>query len=322
MYKNKSIGVSIPCFKTGKITIDVVNDILEYVDYVVLVDDNCPYETGKLVENAINSTKLYIIKNDINSGVGASTKKGFEWLLKKECDLILKIDGDGQMNASDIPKMYIPILQNECDATKGNRFTNMNQLKNMPKLRLLGNIFLSFISKFSTGYWELFDPTNGFIALDGKVLAKLPLNKIDNRFFFETDLLFRCGINNVAVKNVSVDINYNKKNSACSSLNAIKEIPHFLTKHFFIAIKRIAYQYFIFNFNPGSLDLLISFFFSIIALLVFIISILMNDFDYIFNSSITLLSFLISVLIAVKFYISFIYYDCSNNILSRKYENH
>ena len=84
MYRNKSIGVSIPCFKTGQITIDVVKDILGYVDYVVLIDDMCPYNTGNLVEKAINSPKLHILRNKINSGVGASTKKGFEWLLKED----------------------------------------------------------------------------------------------------------------------------------------------------------------------------------------------------------------------------------------------
>ena len=76
------------------------------------------------------------------------------------------------MDPSYIPFLIEPIINQASDFSKGNRFRNINVLIKMPKLRLIGNIFLSFITKLSTGYWELFDPTNGFIAINTKILGE------------------------------------------------------------------------------------------------------------------------------------------------------
>ena len=154
------IGVVIPCYMGGDITLKLISDILNYADTIVLVDDKCPLHTGKKVKESNINSKVHIIFNEKNMGVGGSTKKGFEWLLEKDCQIIIKMDADYQMNPSDIPKMCKPILKNECDSTKGNRFTNFEKLIKMPKIRLIGNVFLSYLTKFSTGYWEIFDPTN------------------------------------------------------------------------------------------------------------------------------------------------------------------
>ena len=92
--------------------------------------------------------------------------------------------------------MIKPIRNGETDITKGNRFINIEKLSSMPKLRLFGNISLSFLAA-STGYWDLFDPTNG-LAIHRDALEKINIDKIDNKFF-ETDLLFRFGLVNAFV---------------------------------------------------------------------------------------------------------------------------
>ena len=129
----KSIGCVIPCFKGNYRTLEIIKRCIELVNYVVLVDDKCPLHTGKKVKESNINSKVHIIFNERNMGVGGSTKKGFEWLLKKDCQIIIKMDADYQMNPSDIPKMCNPILKNECDSTKGNRFTNFEKLIKMPK---------------------------------------------------------------------------------------------------------------------------------------------------------------------------------------------
>ena len=96
----------------------------------------------------------------------------------------------------------------------------------MPKIRLVGNT-LSYMTKFSTGYWEIFDPTNGFIAFKSEVLRNIDLRKTDDKYFFETDILFRCGLKNIKIKNIEVDISYK---DIYSSLNPINELPRFLVK--------------------------------------------------------------------------------------------
>ena len=195
-----SLGVVVPCYMGGDITIKLIKNILNYADKVVLVDDACPLKTGKKLLKSEIGNKVHVIFNNKNLGVGGSTKKGFDWLIKNNFEIILKMDADYQMNPDDIPKMCSPIFKKEYQSTKGNRFTNIEKLFEMPRVRLIGNAFLSYLSKFSTGYWEIFDPTNGFIAFSSEALKEIDLKKTDNRFFFETDLLFRCSLKILLLK--------------------------------------------------------------------------------------------------------------------------
>lgn len=309
------IGVVIPCFMGGDITLKLISDVLNYADIVVLVDDKCPLHTGKKVKESNINSKVHIIFNERNMGVGGSTKKGFEWLLKKDCQIIIKMDADYQMNPSDIPKMCNPILKNECDSTKGNRFTNFEKLIKMPKIRLIGNVFLSYLTKFSTGYWEIFDPTNGFIAFNAETLREINFSKTDNRFFFETEILFRCALQNIVIKNVSIDANYF---SNYSSLNPLKEIYPFLIKNIKLIVKRIIYQYYILDFNVGSIELFLSLIFGIFAFIIGIYLFIVSNITNVLASAGTVSIFIILSIIGIQFFLSFIYYDCSTKVFLRK----
>ncbi len=310
-----SIGVVIPCFMGGEITVKLIEKIINYADKVVLIDDKCPLNTGKKIIDKNFGDKVKVIFNAKNIGVGGSTKKGFDYLLKENCEIILKMDADYQMLPEDIPRMCEPIIQEECEATKGNRFTNIEKLFEMPKIRLIGNTFLSYMSKFSTGYWEIFDPNNGFIAFKAETLKKIDLKKTDNRFFFETDILFRCSLKNIAIKNVSIDANYDNN---YSSLNPIKEIFPFFIKNIKLLIKRIIYQYYLLDFNVGSIDLLLSILFGfssfIFGIFLFIRSNITNELTTAGTASI----FTILSILSVQFFLSFIYYDCSIKVILRR----
>ena len=110
--KGLIIGCAIPCFKGGKETIRVIRSALRYVDYIVLVDDKCPFQTGKKVEKIfLSSGKVEVIYNHINIGVGGSTKKAFKVLQERDCQVIIKIDADGQINPELIPSLIKPQLR-------------------------------------------------------------------------------------------------------------------------------------------------------------------------------------------------------------------
>ncbi len=314
MMDKPTIGVVIPCYAGGHLTIKMIPSVLKFSDTLVLVDDACPLKTGKKINSIYKSSKIHVIYNKKNLGVGASTRIGFEFLLKEGCDIIVKLDADNQMNPEDIPKLISPIINNECDSTKGNRFTSIESINGMPKLRLLGNIFLSFITKFSTGYWELFDPTNGFIAFKNSALRKINLDKTNPRFFFETELLFRCSLRNLCIKNVQIDSFYGQE---YSSLNPLKELPNFFIKNLKLIIKRIIYQYFILDFNPGSLDLVLSLTAGLFSLFIGLYSILNNFSNNNLTSAGTVGLFTISTILSIQFFTAFIFYDCSTKVIYR-----
>jgi len=261
------IGCTIPCYKGGQITIDLIKKLHCYVDLIVLVDDGCPFKTGNLAKDYFkDSDKLHIIQNKFNKGLGFSVKRGFKFLIEKECEVIVKIDADGQMKPDLIPFLVKPLFENKSDAVKGNRFTSIDHFISMPKIRIAGNIILTFLNKISTGYWELSDPTNGFLAFNRLALKKVRLEKLDNQYFFESDLLFQCSLVNIFFEQLPMKSVYG---SEISSLNPLKQIIIFSKQHFINFFKRIIYQYFVLDFNAGSLEIIGFLFFSFSTLITF-----------------------------------------------------
>ena len=305
----------IPCYKTPDKALKVVRQSYKYLDIVICVDDCCPLNTGKEIENTFKDSKVRVLYHKENKGVGGAMKTGIKYALELGAKIIVKIDSDGQMSPDLIPSLINPIKLGKADFTKGNRFRDPNVIFKMPTLRFVGNFFLSFLTKLSTGYWELFDPTNGFIAINSSTLNLFNLNKIDNRYFFETDILFRCSINDIVVKEIAMEAKYDDETS---NMYPIAEIPNFLIKHILVFYKRILYNYFIYDFNPGSISLLIS-------CLLGLGSILFGGFYYyrgILNqvqtpSGIQTL-FLAMVFISSQFLTNFIYYDVTQRPLFRK----
>lgn len=254
MILDKSISVVIPVFNVGEDIIDFLKQMPEYVDQIYLIDDFCPLNSGKIVEKRKSDfKKITIIYNKKNLGVGGSIKVGYQESLKKNFDIIVKIDGDNQMNPNEMDKLIEPLLNGEYNYSKGNRFLMNEEIINYPKVKFYGNIFLSFISKLSTGYWDIFDPINGYTAITKESLQKLNLSKIDNGYFFETDMLFNLYLNGAKVKDVPVQIRYFE--NQIQNMNISKETFNFLFKNISRIIKRLKATYFKNNFSLGSLFL-------------------------------------------------------------------
>ncbi|CAM3335479.1 hypothetical protein CUTA107171_22650 [Cupriavidus taiwanensis] len=157
---------------------DVIESIDSLVSNIYVVDDCCPDGSGALVTSECTDPRVRVIRLPENLGVGGAVMAGYRAAIQDGMDVAVKIDGDGQMDPHDIANFVEPILAGEADYTKGNRFFNLDSLEQMPRVRLLGNAALSFMSKLSSGYWDLFDPTNGYTAIHCEVARHLPMEKI------------------------------------------------------------------------------------------------------------------------------------------------
>ncbi len=254
------IAVVIPCYKVSQTLKSVINDIGTEVTSIYCVDDNCPEESWKVAESIANKdSRIRIIRRERNGGVGAAVISGYKAALEDDAEIIVKIDGDGQMSAELIPNFIRPIYENRADFVKGNRFYHLKSLSGMPLVRIIGNIMLSFINKLSSGYWNLFDPYNGFTAIHAKVLKLIPMEKLNKRYFYEADILFRLSTLRAVVKNVPMDSVYENEKSNLSILNTLLTFPYL---HFNRMLKRIFYNYFLRNFNIASLYLILGSFLS------------------------------------------------------------
>ena len=246
------ISVVIPCYKVSSHILSVIKNIGTEVDTIFVIDDCCPEKSGDLVEKDCIDPRVRVIYHKINQGVGGAVMTGYRAAIAAGAEVIVKVDGDGQMDPSLIPVFTALILAGEADYAKGNRFFDLEEIRAMPKIRLFGNAVLSFMTKFSSGYWDLFDPTNGYTAIHADVARHLPFEKISNRYFFETDMLFRLNTLRAVVVDVPMDAQYGDE---VSNLKISKIISEFLIKHVCNFLKRIFYNYYLRDMSVASIEL-------------------------------------------------------------------
>lgn len=247
-----AVSVVIPCYREKAHVMEVIGAIGPEVSHIFVIDDACPDKTGDYVREHCRDPRVEVLSHERNTGVGGATMTGYRRALEAGAGIIVKLDGDGQMDPAMITTLIQPVANGEADYAKGNRFHQLQAISAMPAMRITGNMLLSFASKLSSGYWDIFDPTNGFTAIHAKAAGALPLDRISQGFFFESDMLFQLGLIRAVVKDIPMQARYGKEKSAIS---IPKIIPEFLFKHTINTFKRIFYSYFVREFGFASIQL-------------------------------------------------------------------
>ena len=253
------VGVVIPCFREKSFICGVLEKIPEFVSKVYVIDDACPEGTGDHVESNINQERVIVLRHKTNRGVGGAVLTGYSHAIQDGIKIIVKLDGDGQMNPAHITRFVDPIVSGDADYTKGNRFYQLRALKQMPKNRLIGNMLLTFLSKASSGYWNIFDPTNGYTAIHSAILNRLYLGRISTDFFFESDMLCKLGEVRARVQDIPMDARYGNEKS---SLVVHKIIAPFFYRHSKRLVERLLHNYFFRDFSTASIALVLGLFLS------------------------------------------------------------
>jgi glycosyltransferase involved in cell wall biosynthesis len=252
MNSKDRIAVVIPSFRVTRHILGVLGQMGPEVDRIYVVDDKCPDGSGGLVTRECRDPRVAVLYHEENQGVGGAVMTGYRAAIDDGMTVIVKVDGDGQMDPRLIARFAAPILRGEADYTKGNRFFDLEQIRAMPTVRLVGNALLSLMTKLSSGYWDLFDPTNGFTAIHADVARHLPFKRISRRYFFETDMLFRLNTLHAVVVDVPMDARYGDE---VSNLKISKIVTEFLLKHGRNFAKRIFYNYYLRNMSLASIEL-------------------------------------------------------------------
>jgi dolichol-phosphate mannosyltransferase len=314
-----NIGIVIPCFRVSNSLSEIIKKLLKLsfinkainISNIIIVDDCCPEHSYKSIKtNILKNSRVTLLKNKINLGVGGAVKTGYKFLLKKNIDYVVKVDGDGQMDINHIENFVDHAISKNYQYVKGNRFYNFETIKKMPIIRLIGNAFLSFLNKFSSGYWDIFDPTNGFTLISKETLEKLELDKINNRFFFESDMLFRLGLIKARVRDIPIQAIYENEKS---NLKIYKIIIPFLYFHIRNFLKRFVYLYLLRDISVATFEFLVG-----VPLILF--GIFYGSYQWHYYSLInkvaptgTVLLISLALLFGVQFILGFIHYDVDNN---------
>jgi glycosyltransferase involved in cell wall biosynthesis len=251
------ISVVIPCYNVAQHIEKVICRIPADINYIITVNDCSKDETECILLKLQQENKrLIYLKHEVNQGVGGAMLSGFKKALELDSDITIKMDGDGQMDHSNIHKLIKPIETGLADFSKGNRFRDFQALKNMPAFRRFGNLGLSFLIKAASGYWNVFDPTNGFIAIHKTALRNLNLDKIHKRYFFESSMLIELYYANAVICEVPMKARYGDE---ISGLSASKTLFEFPPKLLYAFVRRIVLKYFLFDFNIASFYILFGF---------------------------------------------------------------
>ena len=304
-----NIAVVIPCYQEKEHILSVLSEIGQEVTSVYVVDDACPDNTGDLVLNQCSDNRVVILRNKKNLGVGGATKVGYQKALEDGAKYLVKLDGDGQMSPSLIPSLLKPLINGEADYAKGNRFQSLSSVSQMPKGRLLGNFVLSFASKLSSGYWNIFDPTNGFTAIHAETAGRLPMNKISNRYYFESDMLFHLGLVRAVVKDVPMDAHYGDE---VSGISIPRVVPEFAFKHYINTWRRIFVTYFLRETNIATLQLIFGIFLLLFGITFGAINWVASDISGITASAGTVVLSALPIIIGSQLIISFLTFDTRN----------
>jgi len=249
-----TVAVVIPCYNVARHIKEVICNIPPEISWIIAVNDCSKDDTGNILATLQQENKRVVfINHEQNKGVGGAMLTGFQKSIELNCDITMKMDGDGQMDPFYIPLLLKPIKNDRADFTKGNRFRDLSALRKMPLIRRIGNLGLSFMIKGASGYWNIFDPNNGFFAIKNETLKNIDFKKIHNRYFFESSMLIELYHANAVVQDVPMKARYGDEKSGLSITKTLFEFPPRL---FIAFIKRIALKYFLFEFNIASVYIL------------------------------------------------------------------
>lgn len=245
------ISVVIPCYNVAKHIAEVVNHVPGDIHHIILVNDCSKDDTEcEILKLMQANDKIVYLKHEKNKGVGGAMITGFMKSLELNSDITIKLDGDNQMDTSYIPHLIKPIKEGRADVAKGNRFRDFRALKSMPAIRRFGNFGLSFLIKAASGYWNLFDPANGYLAYNKYTLENINYHRIHNRYFFESSMLIEMYYANSVIVDVPMKAKYGTEVSNLSVTRTLFEFP---PKLFYALIRRVLLKYFLYDFNIASL---------------------------------------------------------------------
>lgn len=249
MFENRTIAVVVPAYREQDRIAGVVNGLPDWVDAIVVVDDASPDNTSAAVR-ALNHPRVHLVRNPSNLGVGGATINGLKKARELGADLVVKMDGDGQMDPAFLEPMLRPLARGTADYTKGNRLRSLADLGEMPRVRLLGNAALTFLVKLASGYWHISDPQNGFLALRTDLLRQLDLDGLDRGYYFEDDILVGLNIVGARVADVPMPARYLGRHSSLSPWRMLFYFPPRLLRSL---LRRFWLRYVLYDFSPVAL---------------------------------------------------------------------
>lgn len=253
MYKDARVAVVVPAYREENHIASVIETMPDIVDHIIVIDDASPDATYDRAVAAADA-RTTVIRHEVNKGVGGAIVTGHRAALELEADISVVMAGDGQMDVSYLPKLLDPIVDDGYGFSKANRFFSATSFEGMPKHRIFGNIVLTFLTKISSGYWNLVDPQNGYTAITRDALQRIPLSRVAERYEFENDLLIWLNIADIRAIDVPIPAIYGSEVSGIKLHAVVPRLIGTLVTGYW---RRFWRKYVLWSFSPIALLMLL-----------------------------------------------------------------
>jgi glycosyltransferase involved in cell wall biosynthesis len=247
------VGVVIPAYRVAAHIEQVIRGIPSWIPTIIVVDDKSPDDTAQRVER-LADPRVVLVRHEVNQGVGGAMISGFTEAIQRKLDIVVKMDGDDQMDPRHLPRILEPLLDGRADMVKCNRYSSLDSLKEMPLIRIAGNAGLTFLVKMASGYWNNFDPANGYVAIRVNALERLDLPSLPQRYFFESGFLIELGIQRAVVFDLPIRARYGDERSSLSVTRTLLGFPPRLV---YGLLRRLFWRYLVHDFSAVSVFLML-----------------------------------------------------------------
>jgi glycosyltransferase involved in cell wall biosynthesis len=249
MYKEKSVCVVVPAYNESKQISKVIETMPDFIDAVIIIDDASTDKTVEIVKNyEQQNEKITLIQHDKNQGVGGAIATGYKWARDNDFDMAVVMAGDGQMDPVDLPILLDPVAEDRADYSKGNRLFTGEAYTKIPRIRYIGNAFLSLLTKIASGYWHVADSQSGYTVINKRALHLIDWEHMYKRYGQPNDLLTRLNVYNLRVADIPIEPVYNVgETSGLKIKKVIFTISWLLLKMFLWRLKE---KYIIRDFHP------------------------------------------------------------------------
>ena len=312
MYKGKTVCVVVPAYDEENLIARVIETMPDFVDMIVVVDDNSDDKTAEIVRSYAEgaNNRVVLIRHNTNEGVGAAIVSGYKWARDNKMDATAVMAGDAQMDPEDLPNLLEPVVTGQTDYAKGNRLFTGNAWHIIPKVRYLGNSYLSLLTKIASGYWHIADSQTGYTVINLRALETLDLDSVYKRYGMPNDFLVRLNIYNFRVMDVPIKPVYNiGEVSRLKVRKVVMTLSWLLLKDFLYRLKE---KYVIRDFHPLIFFYIFGFFFGLATVILFI-RLFYNWFETGHIPPINALAAMFSFMSAVQFILFAMWFDMEYN---------
>ncbi len=312
MYKGKTVCVVVPAYNEERLIRTVIETMPDFVDKIVVVDDKSNDQTAEVVRDYADRSKgrILLIQHDANQGGGGAIVSGYKWARDNKMEATAVMAGDAQMDPADLPNLLEPVVTGRTDYAKGNRLFTGNAWRIIPKVRYLGNSYLSLLTKIASGYWHIADSQTGYTVINLKALETLDLDGIYKRYGMPNDLLVKLNVYNFRVRDIAVRPVYNiGEISRLKVRKVVMTLSWLLLKDFLYRLKE---KYIIRDFHPLIFFYMFGFFFGLPAVILFI-RLFYNWFETGHIPPINALAAMFSFMSAAQFTLFAMWFDMESN---------